>query len=85
MKLSELVEFDQMLNDNPWYEQDNDPDTPEEAERLIEISCHGLYLGEQRCEWLGHKIEDHSYGNPESGCIDLQCERCGWNHYVTLY
>ncbi|MCY1300615.1 hypothetical protein D9M69_534600 [compost metagenome] len=45
---------------------------------------HRLAMSNQ-CAMRGHAIEDHSYGGPESGCVDLQCERCGWSHYVTLY
>lgn len=37
------------------------------------------------CVILDHKYEDNSYGNPETGCIDLTCIRCGLNHHTTLY
>jgi hypothetical protein len=36
----------------------------------------------QFCE---HDFVDRSYGGPDSGCVDLACKRCGYNHYVTLY
>lgn len=31
------------------------------------------------CRLRGHKLEDHGYGNPDSGCIDIVCVRCGWS------
>lgn len=31
------------------------------------------------------RMQDHGYGGPESGCIDLHCPDCGYGHHVTLY
>lgn len=31
------------------------------------------------CRLLGHRLEDDGHAGPESGCIDLQCRRCGWS------
>lgn len=45
----------------------------------------GQLAASNHCAMRGHDIEDHSYGGPESGCVDLQCTRCGWGHHVTLY
>lgn len=32
-----------------------------------------------------HAYEDESYGNAESGCIHLCCNRCGHVYHNTLY
>lgn len=37
------------------------------------------------CDREGHKIQDNGYGGPDSGCVHLDCLRCGWSHHVTLY
>lgn len=37
------------------------------------------------CHYKGHDWEDHSYGGPDGGCIDLECTRCGYNFHSTLY
>ena len=31
------------------------------------------------CQVRGHDLVDEGYGNPESGCIDVCCKRCGWS------
>jgi hypothetical protein len=34
----------------------------------------------------GHDEEDNGYGTPETGCISIDCRRCGWNlAHTTLY
>jgi hypothetical protein len=30
------------------------------------------------CKIFGHDLIDEGFGNPESGCIDISCQRCGW-------
>ena len=37
------------------------------------------------CKLWGHRLIDESYGNPETGCIDMYCERCDWGYHQTLY
>jgi hypothetical protein len=37
------------------------------------------------CSKVGHKLIDEGYANPESGCIDMVCQRCGWSTKVILY
>lgn len=37
------------------------------------------------CRMRGHKIVDHSYGGPDTGCVDVECTRCGQNWYTRLY
>jgi hypothetical protein len=38
------------------------------------------------CRWRGHVYEDSgSWGNPESGGIDLTCRRCGHNIHNVFY
>jgi hypothetical protein len=36
------------------------------------------------CETFGHCYEDHSWGGPDGGCVDIQCSRCGhgWHHQL---
>lgn len=29
------------------------------------------------CLLLGHDLQDDGYGTPETGCIDINCHRCG--------
>lgn len=63
--------------------------TEEQAVRAADM--HARYeelLGRtlaRKCATEGHRIVDNSYGGPDSGCIDLECRRCGWSHHVTLY
>ena len=35
------------------------------------------YLKGMTCVVMGHDYEDHGYASPESGCIDVYCNRCG--------
>jgi len=37
------------------------------------------------CKIVGHKWEVHSYGNPDSGAISMECTRCGLTVHETLY
>jgi len=38
------------------------------------------------CAVRGHDLEDEGYANPESGCIDMVCQRCGYSYgRVVLY
>ena len=39
----------------------------------------------RRCESIGHKWSDYSSAGPESGNINLVCDKCGTGHYVILY
>lgn len=32
------------------------------------------------CAVRGHRVVDVGHAGPESGCIDLVCERCGYSH-----
>jgi hypothetical protein len=29
------------------------------------------------CAFIGHDVVDYGYAGPDSGCIDMQCKRCG--------
>jgi len=31
------------------------------------------------CEWRGHDLVDNGYATPDSGCIQMDCKRCGWS------
>lgn len=31
------------------------------------------------CECVGHDLHDDGHAGPESGCIDVNCHRCGWS------
>jgi len=42
-------------------------------------------IGKRKCAKVGHKLEDNSYGGPETGCVSLHCNRCGYSYHVTLY
>jgi len=35
------------------------------------------------CAVVGHKLADHGYAGPESGCIDISCDRCGFGYSRT--
>lgn len=38
------------------------------------------------CAVFGHRWVDSGYGGPDSGCIDINCARCGFEHgRTTLY
>lgn len=37
------------------------------------------------CKLKGHDWVDNSYGNPETGCIEMECKRCGYYFHETLY
>ncbi len=37
------------------------------------------------CSWFGHKWVDDSSCGPESGDMDMYCERCGHTFHHTLY
>lgn len=37
------------------------------------------------CEATDHKLEDDSYGGPESGYMGVRCKRCGWSTGSRLY
>ena len=37
------------------------------------------------CEIKGHNWEDHSHAGPESGSMDMYCERCGLDFHQILY
>ena len=37
------------------------------------------------CRVKGHDWQDNSYGGPETGCIDMDCRRCGYGFHHTLY
>jgi hypothetical protein len=37
------------------------------------------------CKIFGHKWEDCSYANTESGNIHLCCKRCGEDYEIILY
>lgn len=58
-----------------------------EAEAKREVLMQELRAAQARkvCRKVGHKWIDESYGNPESGAIDMHCGRCGFAHFVRLY
>ena len=38
------------------------------------------------CAVRDHDLEDEGYANPESGCIHMVCQRCGYSYgRVVLY
>lgn len=38
-----------------------------------------------KCKIYGHDMVDNSYAGPDTGCVDLACTRCGWDHTQILY
>ena len=42
-------------------------------------------IGGMICRFLDHDFEDHGYAGPESGCIDVECKRCGYGFREWLY
>ena len=36
------------------------------------------------CAVVGHKLVDNGYAGPDSGCIDIECARCGWSFGRTV-
>lgn len=44
----------------------------------------GRYL-RRRCQLMGHRWVDDSYGGPNGGCMAGHCRRCGDSFYTTLY
>jgi hypothetical protein len=56
------------------------------AARRAAIRAHiGWAFSALRCLLTDHKLQDNSYGGPDSGCIDLNCRRCGRNYHTALY
>jgi hypothetical protein len=37
------------------------------------------------CRYRGHAWVDCSYAGPDSGNMDMYCERCGYHFHHTLY
>ena len=37
------------------------------------------------CTHKGHDWVDESYGGPESGAMDMYCDRCGYHFHHQLY
>lgn len=37
-----------------------------------------------RCLLLDHDLRDDGYGTPETGCIDINCHRCGRSYGRTV-
>lgn len=37
------------------------------------------------CRVRGHKWVDCSYAGPDSGNMDMECERCGYYDHIPLY
>ena len=49
-------------------------------------SGHGYITSDQAlCTEHGHDWVDNSYGGPNSGCIHMDCRRCGESYHHTLY
>lgn len=34
---------------------------------------------ELTCKVIGHDLHDDGWAGPDSGCIDVNCHRCGWS------
>ena len=56
------------------------PVTVETAITMLKISALRL-----ACKTLGHKMIDNSTAGPDTGCVDVYCQRCGYSYHQTLY
>lgn len=47
---------------------------------FVKHTCYAII-----CRIRGHKWADHGYATPNTGCIHMECERCGIGYRHVLY
>ena len=51
----------------------------------IFLFVYYIAIARTLCGLFGHSIVDESYGNEESGAVDMYCKRCGEHWHEQIY
>lgn len=93
MSLKSFInQLDQDVKETIWYASFERPEFRFKGDQVYVVVLLYILLDQLLhrfksldCRFLGHTIEDESYGGPESGCIDLHCTHCHEEWYTRLY